>query len=202
MQQQNCTIEKVEVLPGNIGYLKINFFPMLDVCREKVAAAMARLNNSSAVIFDLRDNTGGFPDTVAFIGSYLFDHPEYWYNPRENTTEHSWTQSPVAGNRLAYEPVYILTSSRTASGAEQFTFDLKMLKRATVVGEKTAGAAHAGVFHRLDDHFGLAFTEARPINPFATAGWQDTGIAPDVPVAPAEALTTAQKLAEAKISKK
>jgi hypothetical protein len=60
----------------------------------------------------------------------------------------SWTRSPVPGNRLADKPVYVLTSASTWSGAEQFSYDLKMLRRATLVGETTGGGAHAGVFHR------------------------------------------------------
>jgi hypothetical protein len=155
MKQQNCTFEKVAILPGGIGYLKLNSFPDPSVCQQTARAAMARLNPARALIFDLRDNRGGYPDMVSLMAAYLFDHPEYLYNPRENTTRQSWTRSPVAGNRLADKPVYILTSTSTFSGAEQFAWDLKMLKRATIVGEKTGGAAHSGVFHRLDDHFGM-----------------------------------------------
>lgn len=131
MEQQNCTFEKVETLPHNIGYFKLNSFPDTSVCQSKAEAAMASLNHAKAIIFDLRDNTGGFPDMVALIAAYLFDHPEYFYNPRENTTEKSWTHSPISGNNLAGKPVYVLTSARTFSGAEQFCYNMKMLKRAT-----------------------------------------------------------------------
>ena len=144
MNQQNCTFEKVEILPRNIGYLKLNSFPDPSVCRTTATAAMASLNHADAIIFDLRDNHGGEPEMVALMAAYLFDHPEYWYNPRENTTVQSWTRSPVPGNRLADKSVYILTSARTFSGAEQFCYDLKMLKRATLIGETTGGGAHVG----------------------------------------------------------
>ena len=144
----------------------------------------------------MRDNTGGFPNMVALIAAYLFDHPEYLYNPRENTTERSWTKSPVSGNRLADKPVYVLTSARTLSGAEQFSYDLKMLKRATFVGETTGGAAHAGAFHRIDDHFGMGITETSAINPYSNHDWDGTGIEPDVKVIAADALETAKKLAD------
>jgi retinol-binding protein 3 len=195
MKQQNCTFEKVAILPGGIGYLKLNSFPDPSVCQQTARAAMARLNPARALIFDLRDNRGGYPDMVSLMAAYLFDHPEYLYNPRENMTRQSWTRSPVAGNRLADKPVYILTSTSTFSGAEQFAWDLKMLKRATIVGEKTGGAAHSGVFHRLDDHFGMAIPETTPINPFPEPGWEGTGVAPDVPVKAADALERAKKLA-------
>jgi Peptidase family S41/N-terminal domain of Peptidase_S41 in eukaryotic IRBP len=202
MERQNCTFEKVEILPSNIGYLKLNSFPDPSVCRQTATAAMASVNHADAIIFDLRENRGGEPEMVALMASYLFDHPEYWYNPRENTTQKSWTRSPVPGNRLADKPVYILTSARTFSGAEQFCYDLKMLKRTTLIGETTGGGAHAGVFHRIDDHFGMGIPEAKPINPYSKSDWAETGVDPDVKVKAADALETAVKLARSRVPKK
>jgi C-terminal processing protease CtpA/Prc len=157
---------------------------------------MAALNNANAIIFDLRDNRGGAPGATQLFAAYLFDHPEYWYNPREAPNEDSWTRSPVPGNKLADKPVYVLTSSKTWSGAEQFCYNLKMLKRATLVGETTAGGAHAGVFHRIDDHFGVAIPQVKSINPFGNADWEGVGVEPDVKVKAANALETAVKLAQ------
>lgn len=202
MEQSNCTFEKVETLPRNIGYLKLNSFPDRSVCEPTATATMASLNNADALIVDLRDNRGGMPDMVALMAAYLFDHPEYFYNPRENTTQESWTHSPVPGNKLADKPVYVLTSARTSSGAEQFCYDLKMLKRVTLIGETTGGAAHSGVWHRIDDHFGMGIPETNPINPFSKADWAVTGVEPDVKVKAADAPATAVKLAESKLQKK
>lgn len=199
MQQQNCTFEKVQILQGNIGYLKFNWFPEPSVCESTARSAMASLNNADAVIFDLRDNRGGDPDMVALIAAYLFDHPEYWFNPRENTTVRMWTRSPVPGNKLAAKPIYVLTSHSTLSGAEHFCYDLKVLKRATLVGETTGGAEHAGAFHRIDEHFWMGFAEVKAINPYPVAGWEGTGVEPDVKVPAANALETAQKLATTKL---
>src|SRR5437763_407177 len=155
MEQENCTFEKVEILPQNIGYLKLNSFPAPSVCESTARTAMSHLNDVDAIIFDLRDNRGGEPAMVMLMAAYLFDHPEYMYNPRENTTEQSWTRSPVPGNRLADKPVYVLTSAMTFSGAEHFSYDMKMLKRGTLVGETTGGAADVGVFRRIGRHFGI-----------------------------------------------
>ena len=196
MEQQNCMFRKVEILAHNIGYLKLDFFADTSVCEVPARAAMAKLSRVDAIIFDLRDNGGGFPDMVQLIASYLFDHPEYMYNPRGAPTEESWTHSPVPGSELAHKPVYILTSASTWSGAEQFSYDLKMLKRATLVGETTRGGAHAGAFHRIDDHFGIGIPEEKAINPFGKADWEGVGVEPDVKVKAATALETAQKLAE------
>ena len=163
---------------------------------------MRRLNDADAIVFDLRENRGGFPDMVMLMAAYLFDHPEYMFSPRENTTERSWTRSPVPGNRLADKPAYILTSSSTLSGAEHFSYDLKMLKRATLVGETTGGAAHSGVFHRIDEHFGVGIPETKPINPYSKTDWEGVGVEPDIRVDAADALETAIKRAETKLQKK
>jgi len=202
MTRENCTFEKIEILPHNIGYLKLNSFPDVSVCQATAEAAMASLNHADAIVFDLRDNRGGEPAMVSFMAAYLFDHPEYLYNPRETTTEESWTHSPVPGNRLADKPVYVLTSVRTFSGAEQFCYDLKMLKRATLVGETTGGGAHSGAFHRIDDHFGMGIPETKAINPYSKTDWAEIGVEPDVKVNTADALDTAVKLAQARLQKK
>jgi hypothetical protein len=201
MEQQHCMFEPVQILPHNIGYLKLNFFPDTSVCQATATAAMASLNHADAIIFDLRGNLGGFSSMVSFISAYLFDHPEYLYDPRETPTEHSWTHSPVPGSRLADKPVYILTSASTVSAAEQFCYNLKMLKRATLIGETTRGSAHAGVFHRIDDHFGIGITESRAINPYSKADWEGIGVEPDVKVKSVDALAKAVKLAETKLHK-
>lgn len=202
MQQQHCMIRRAEMLPQGIGYLKMDFFPDAAVCGGEVREAMASLNRADALIIDLRDNTGGMEGTVSLVASYLFDHPEYMYGPRAAPTVDSWTRSPVAGDRLADKPVYVLTSRSTWSGAEQFSYDMKMLKRATLVGETTRGGAHAGVFHRIDDHFGMGIPEERAVNPYGKADWEGVGVTPDVKVKAADAFDTAVKLAEARLAKK
>jgi C-terminal processing protease CtpA/Prc len=93
----------------------------------------------------------------------------------------------------------VLTSSATWSGAEQFSYDLKQLKRATLIGETTRGGAHAGAFHRIDDHFGMGIPEEKAINPFGKADWEGVGVEPDIKVKATDALETARKLAESKL---
>ena len=114
MKRQNCTFEQVGILRGDIGYIKLNSF-----FGGTATTAMKSVNNAKAVIFDLRDNVGGFPDTVASMAAWLFDHPEYLYNPREDTTKRSSTRSPVPGSHLADKPIYILTSARTFSHSRE-----------------------------------------------------------------------------------
>jgi hypothetical protein len=199
LQKDNCSFKKVEILPHNVGYLKLDAFLDPSGCGPTAAGAMASLNDVDALIFDLRDNRGGTSEMVSLISSYLFDHPEYMFDPRRVPTPQSWTSSPVPGSKLANKPVYILTSSTTISAAEQFTYDLKMLKRATIVGEVTAGGAHAGVFHRIDDHYGVAIPENRAVNPYAQGDWEAVGVQPDIKVPADAALQAALRRAQSQI---
>ena len=205
MEENNCTFEKVKILPHNIGYLKFNEFPDASICGTTVAAAMASLNHADAIIFDLRDNPGGYANMVALIATYLFDHPTHlndFYNRSEHSTEQSWTHPPVPGNRLADKPAFVLTSLSTFSAAEGFSYDLKMLNRATLVGETTSGRGHMGMGHRIDDHFTIRVPGIRVVNPISKTNWEGTGVKPDVKVKAADALKTAEKLAERRLQKK
>ena len=197
--QQNCLFEMIDTLPHNVGYIKLNGFAHAATCEETTARAMASLNNANALIVDLRDNTGGFGETALQIAGYLFDRPTLMYDPRPNSPVPARTASPIAGNKLVDKPVYVLTSSRTQSAAEYFVYNLKMLKRATVVGETTAGRQHSGAFHRITDHFGMGIQEvAPPDNPYPVKGWEVIGVEPDVKVSRDEAYEAAKKLAESR----
>jgi hypothetical protein len=205
MVRNNCTFETVEILPHNIGYLKLNSFPDPALCQPAAAAAMAKLNHADAIIFDLRTNGGGSPKMVALVATYLFNRPTHLtdlYDRARNSTAQSWTLPPIPGNQLADKPAYVLTSAGTFSGAEEFSYDLKMLKRATLVGETTAGGAHLTAMHRMDDHFSIAVPFGRPINPISKTDWEGTGVQPDVNVNAADALATAEELAWNKLRKK
>lgn len=201
MHRLNCTFERVAILPHNIGYVKLNSFPDPAVCRAQAESAMERINNADAVIFDLRDNTGGNPAMVELIADRLFDQPVPWYNPRAESDTESMTHSPVTGSRLADKPVYILTSAITISAAEQFAYNLKMLNRAIIVGKTTGGSVHAGVFHRINDHFGIAIPDHPIVNPYQQPDWERIGVEPDAQVRPAEALLVAEKLAATKLAR-
>lgn len=203
MKHDNCAFQKVEILPRNIGYVKFNAFMDPAVCAPTVVAAMGFLANTDAVIFDLRDNGGGDPAMVTLVATYLFDKPTHLndlYNRKENSNQQFWTLSYVPGERLAKQPAFVLTSKRTFSGAEEFTYDLKNQKRATIVGETTGGGAHPVAGHTVADYFMVGVPFAKAVNPISKTNWEGTGVEPDVNVPAADALTTAEKLAIEKIT--
>ena len=192
----NYGLHRVELLDGNVGYIELRGFSGSQEAGGAVAAAMNLLANTDALIFDLRRNGGGSPVTIGFISSYLFDkrvHLNDFFVRETGRRQSFHTSETIDGRRYGQtKPVYILTSNRTFSAAEEFTYNLKNLKRAVIVGETTGGGAHPGGVRRITDHFGIWLPTGRAINPITGTNWEGVGIAPDIAVAAAEALRAAQ----------
>jgi retinol-binding protein 3 len=196
--RRNFGFARVERLEGNIGYLDLRGFMAPEIASETAASAMTFLGGTDAIIFDVRQNGGGSPEMVAFLTSYLFEgtvHLNDFYSRPTNETRQSWTLPYVPGRRFPARNVYILTSRQTFSGAEEFTYNLRHLDRATVVGETTAGAAHLVGGRRLSDGFAIAVPVGRPINPVTKTSWEGVGVEPDVKVPADNALSVAHAMA-------
>lgn len=193
-RQVNFGFERVERLRGNLGYIDLRGFMNVEAGSATVAAAMNFLANTDALIFDLRQNGGGQPEMVALISSYLFEQPTHLndiYSRPENNTREFWTHAEVPGKKYLGKEVYVLTSRYTFSAGEEFTYNLKNLKRATIIGEVTGGGAHPTRPHRISDHFSIGVPFARAINPITKTNWEGLGVQPDVAVPSAQALHVA-----------
>jgi retinol-binding protein 3 len=190
----NFGFKEVKILDGNIGYLKLNSFTDAKYGAPTAAAAMQMMAYTDAVIFDLTDNGGGDPSMIQFITSYLMDGPThlntFYWRPTDELQQF-WTLPYVPGKMMTKTDVYILTSNRTFSGAEEFTYNLKNLKRAVIVGETTGGGAHPVDFMIIDDNFAVAMPKGRAINPITKTNWEGTGVAPDYQVPAPDALDKA-----------
>ncbi|MFS2217761.1 S41 family peptidase [Telluria sp. Tellsp104] len=195
-KRDNYGIERVERLPGNIGYFKINYFWDAAGAAPSIAAAMTLLAYTDALIIDLRDNGGGDADEVPLIASYLFDertHLSDFYRREGNITEQQWTYPAVAGIRYGKaKEVYVLTSKATFSAGEGLAYALKNLKRATIVGETTRGGAHPSRMRRLNDHYEMMVPASTVRDHVTGKDWEGVGVLPDVSVPAEEALTMAQ----------
>lgn len=207
MRRDNYCFRKVERLSGNVGYLKLDCFAPAELGGSAAVAAMGFLAGSDALIFDLRDNGGGSPTMIQLITSYLHagepTHLNSFYIRKGEKTEQFWTQAWVPGTRLPDVPVFVLTSGRTFSAAEEFTYNLKNLKRATLVGETTGGGAHPVDMHRVKGYpVAVSLPFGRAINPISGTNWEGTGVEPDVKVSAAEALTVAHARALAAVAEK
>lgn len=183
-QQSNFGFQSVQILEGNIGYINLTEFAIPKFAKETASATIQFVQHTNAIIFDLRRNGGGSPDMVQLLISHLISaEPQhlitFHYRPSNHQHE-SWTLSDIDGVRLPDTPVYVLTSSRTGSGAEEFAYDLKHMKRATIVGETTHGAAHPVDLLTFEDAYLVAMPTGRPIHAITGDNWEQKGVTPHI----------------------
>lgn len=208
-------MEQVRWIGPDIAFVRYNLFTGDD---EEVAATrafMAEHAKARVLIFDLRTHRGGGLDEMDVILPWLFDRPTDLVRMAMRKSVAESENSPLQGvptlhavagdpayvtqeHRVAPGPdprlrkarVYLLTSPRTASAAEHFTQVLKQTRRATIVGEATAGANHFGYGLDLPNGFSTFVPVGRTFDPATGRDWEGTGIVPDVPIPAREALTT------------
>jgi hypothetical protein len=182
----NFGIRQVERLDGNVGYLDVRRVAMPANAGPAITAAMELVAGTYALIIDLRHNGGGSPEGVALWCSYLLPerptHLNDIFHADTGETRQFWALPYVPGTRYVDPPVYVLTSSHTFSGGEDFCYTLQALGRAELIGETTGGGAHPTRPFPISRavHIGIPF--ARSINPVTGTNWQGTGVVPDVAV--------------------
>ncbi len=198
-RKNNFGFKKVEILPGNIGLLRFDFFRSDSTALELAHAAMTFLSNTDALIIDLRNNYGGGALMYQLMASYFFNEDSVLlsnlYNGLTNETKQFWTNPELTRFKIPNKKLYILTSSKTFSAAEQFTYDLKHLKRAIIVGESTGGGAHMVTKLILNNEYYIFMPFAGAINPITKTNWEGKGVQPHYSISEKKALKTAYKLA-------
>ena len=198
----NYGVRRAEVMPGNVGYLDLRGFAPFEFGvagqseRQAIESALQLLAGTDALIIDLRDNGGGAPQMVGYLGSAFVRREADIFNTFHGRG-HTMSEAPLdwyPQPRLD-TPLFLLTSARTASAAEAFAYTLQSAKRATVVGEASMGAANPGGEVDAGHGFSVFVSFATPINPITKTNWEGHGVAPDIAVEHALALVTAHRLA-------
>lgn len=180
---------------GGIGYLDLRRFNALDEAKELLNATMVFLKDANAVIIDIRENGGGMGD---YLSNYFLKHPTQLtgeYVRIEDYTDEFWTTGAVESQRMTEVPLFILTSDRTFSAAEAFAYDMKVRKRAMLIGDSTGGGAHSVGYYKIDDQFEMYLPIARAVNPITGSDWEGVGVIPDILVPDSGVLDTALVLA-------
>ncbi len=192
--RQGYGIEKIERLPGNVGYVELRGFGPTPFVGPAYTAALSLMEGTEALILDLRRNGGGSPDSVAYLMSHFFPlgdqrHLIDIYNRATDTTQQIWTVPAVA--QRYDKPVYVLTSARTFSGGEDCAYDFQAHKRGTLVGETTGGGSNPVGWFGVGHGIVVAIPSARTTNAVTKTNWEHVGVKPDIAVPAAQALQTA-----------
>jgi hypothetical protein len=187
----NYGVHKVEWLPAKIAYLKIDRFYGADESRAAFDAALTLAGPASAVVIDLRENGGG-SDANVLLASYFFGDRTLFNEIlwRDMDTTPFWTD-PSVRPQLPQTPVYILTSARTFSAAEAFAYSMQQRKRATIVGERTAGGANPNRYFPLGSGLAVSISIGKTVNPVTKSNWEGVGVEPDIAVPAGSALDAA-----------
>ncbi|WP_019028299.1 S41 family peptidase [Colwellia piezophila] len=205
LKRKNSGFNKVEILDGNIGYIDFwGLDELNEVSRARAENTLALVSEVDALIFDLRNNGGGSAEMVQLISSYFFDsktHLNSFYSRMTGTTSEFWTFDKINGVKKPNLPLYILTSKHTFSAAEEFAYNFKHLKRATIVGEQTKGGANPWQYFELGDGFRAAIPIAKAVNPITKSNWEAVGVKPHVDTVSHKALEVAYKMALIEIKK-
>nr|WP_315159255.1 S41 family peptidase [uncultured Flavobacterium sp.] len=191
----NYGFTEVKILDGNIGYLNLTQFADIKYAEETAAATMNFLSNANAIIIDLRSNGGGVPSMMQLLSSYFLDETPVllsdFYERKTNTKTQLYSFANVNGKRSTNKPLYILTSKHTFSAAEAFTYTLKHLDKATVVGEVTKGGANRTKRINLNDEFTISLPYIQSIHPVTKTNWEGKGVQPDIKTKETDAFVVA-----------
>ena len=208
-RKKNFGFQQARILEGNVGYLEFDYFEDPAIASETAATTMQFLNNTAALIIDLRKNNGGAMEMGQFLSSYFYSGKElplykyyYYEKNRKKIEREMWLLPSVPGKRLEDIDIYILTSAITFSAAEWMSYSLQNLKRVTIVGEKTAGGAHP-IDRKILPHgfsVNIPFGEVR--DPVTNLDFEGKGVMPDVLCKSEEAVNTSHLLALQKLSLK
>ncbi len=195
----NHGFKELKLLEGNVAYLDLRMFAPMERAKEVADAYMKLLSLSDAIIIDLTNNSGGNPSMVQYLCSYFFDkklHLNSLYYREGDRTEEFWTLEEVGGKKLVDIPLFIIIGEETFSGAEEFAYNMQTQKRATLIGQTSAGAANPGGTRGINEDLAVFIPTGRAINPITNTSWEGVGVQPEIQTKKEETVVKAHVLAQ------
>ena len=196
IKQANFGLKRVEILTGNIGYLKLDhFWADSTFGKETVKAALQFVSYTNALIIDLRDCGGGSEETVNTISGYFFEnsvHLNDMYDRRTNTTTEYWTKPDLTFTKMVQMPLYILINNKTFSASEMLAYGMQTINRAVIIGETTGGGAHGTFSQSVSNGFRLYVPYSTAVSPITKTSWEKVGVKPEIETSSDKALETAE----------
>jgi carboxyl-terminal processing protease len=188
--QQEMTITRAKItmkevssrmLDGHIGYIALHGFSSASPGQFHDALGKLLDAGATSIIFDLRDNPGGYIDAANNIASEFIKDGLVFTQESEADGVTRWQ---ATGNGLATNsnlPVVVLVNNGSASASEIVSAALKERGRATIIGQHTYGKNTVQLWSNLDNGGGVRITISRWFTPDHHSVAPD-GLQPDITV--------------------
>lgn len=165
------------MLEDRMGLVTIENFDSR--CSEETIAAIEALREQGAqkLIFDVRNNPGGFAEELVKVLDYLLPEGDLFRTERYDGYE----DVDVSDENFLDMPMAVLVNGDSYSAAEFFAAALQEYEAAIVVGEHTSGKGHFQTTYQLSDGSAVALSIGRYYTPKGVC-LEGVGIEPDVPV--------------------
>ena len=172
---------RTEMLEGDIGYIELNGFsaPAADQFEQALTDLVA--DGANRIVFDLRNNPGGYIDAAQKIASQFIESGLIFIQESagDEVREYEATGDGVATDPEM--PVAVLINGGSASASEIVAAALQETGRATLIGEPSFGKNTVQVWGRLENEGGVRITISRWFTPQHNSVAPD-GIQPDIVV--------------------
>lgn len=167
-----------KLLENNIGYVRFNAF--MPPVHNKFKDTIKSIQDTTALIIDIRGNHGGFFDVRKAVAETLVkDRVLFWRYQGIDKTQEAYLEPADS----VYEgPVVVMVDHLSVSSAEEFSGGLKAIKRATIVGERTPGVVVTANFEKLPNGATFVYPKAWTITADGTV-LEGHGVVPDIEVA-------------------
>lgn len=175
-----------QMLEGNIGYIKINNFNTNSADQSIQAVTELIDQGATALIFDVRNNPGGYVDELVKLLDHLLPEGPLFrsvdYRGLEDLEESDKNCVPV--------PMAVLMNGNSYSAAEFFAAALEEYNWAVTVGDPTTGKSYYQVTYRLDDGSAVNISIGEYTTPNGRSLADEGGLVPNISV-PVDEMTAA-----------
>ena len=172
-----------QLLENNIGLITIENFD--ERCADESIKAIETLLEDGAekLIFDVRNNPGGYADELVELLDYLLPEGDLFRWVRYYGYEHV-DKSDADCLEI---PMAVLVNQDSYSAAEFFAAALQEYEAAVVVGERTVGKGYFQITHQLSDGSAVALSVGKYFTPNGVS-LAEKGVTPDVEAAVEESV--------------
>ncbi len=198
--EESFGINDVSILSGNVGYFKLSYFYQNPKAEIAVFRTLKKLAKVDALIIDLRNAEGDSILLAQYLMSFFVKEntilSEVLYD-KQNKRKILRSLQNNGNDKFKHNfPVYILTSSFLSSSGEFFSYTLKHLGKAVIVGEETMGVAYVLQKQKINDYISLNIPIAIPLHSTTKTNWAEIGVIPDLNTPANLSLDAAHKLAK------